>query len=51
MNHLHYRGLTAEGIPLKHGMQHLTEIGKISFTGQRPRDYWAENGYDWYEGH
>ena len=37
--------------PLKYGIKHLKQIGKITYTDQRPRDYWAENGYDWYEGH
>lgn len=37
--------------PLKYGIKHLKQIGKISFTDQRPKDYWAENGYDWDAGH
>jgi hypothetical protein len=37
--------------PLKYGIKHLKQIGKISFTDQRPTDYWAENGYDWNAGH
>jgi hypothetical protein len=37
--------------PLKYGIKHLKQIGKISFTNDRPHDYWAENGYDWNAGH
>ncbi|MGI8773076.1 MAG: molybdopterin-dependent oxidoreductase [Acidobacteriaceae bacterium] len=38
-------------IPLKYGIKHLKQIGKITFTNDRPRDYWAEQSYDWYAGH
>lgn len=38
-------------IPLKYGIKHLKQIGKITYTNQKPRDYWAEQGYDWYVGH
>ena len=37
--------------PLKYGIKHLKRIGTIAFTDQRPRDYWAERGYDWDSGH
>jgi DMSO/TMAO reductase YedYZ molybdopterin-dependent catalytic subunit len=37
--------------PLKYGIKHLKQIGKITFTDVRPADYWAENGYDWNAGH
>jgi DMSO/TMAO reductase YedYZ molybdopterin-dependent catalytic subunit len=37
--------------PLKYGIKHIKRIGKIVFTDQRPADYWAERGYDWYAGH
>ncbi len=37
-------------IPLKYGIKHLKQIGKITFTNDKPRDYWAEQGYDWYAG-
>jgi hypothetical protein len=50
--------LTSEhGAPLrlvsttKYGIKQLKRIGRIEFTDQRPRDYWAEFGYDWYSGH
>jgi len=37
--------------PLKYGIKHLKRIGTMAFTSVRPRDYWAELGYDWYSGH
>ena len=38
-------------IPLKYGIKNLKRIGTIRFTDERPGDYWAERGYDWYAGH
>jgi DMSO/TMAO reductase YedYZ molybdopterin-dependent catalytic subunit len=38
-------------IPLKYGIKNLKRIGTIRFTDDRPADYWAERGYDWYAGH
>jgi DMSO/TMAO reductase YedYZ molybdopterin-dependent catalytic subunit len=37
--------------PVKYGIKHIKCIGTIRFTSQRPADYWAEQGYDWYSGH
>ena len=37
--------------PLKYGIKHLKRIGTISFADTRPKDYWAELGYDWDAGH
>ena len=37
-------------IPVKYGIKNLKRIGSISFSNQRPRDYWAEQGYDYYSG-
>jgi DMSO/TMAO reductase YedYZ molybdopterin-dependent catalytic subunit len=37
--------------PLKYGIKQIKRIGRIEFTNERPRDYWAEQGYDWYAGH
>jgi|SRR5579863_3144421 len=37
-------------IPLKYGIKNLKRIGRLSFTSERPKDYWAERGYDWYAG-
>lgn len=36
--------------PTKYGIKQIKRIGSIEFTNERPRDYWAENGYDWYAG-
>ena len=49
--------LPEHGAPLrlvtttKYGIKQLKRIGRIEFTNERPADYWAENGYDWYSGH
>jgi DMSO/TMAO reductase YedYZ molybdopterin-dependent catalytic subunit len=37
-------------IPVKYGIKNLKRIGSISFSNTRPRDYWAEQGYDYYSG-
>lgn len=37
--------------PLKYGVKSLKRIGVIRFTDQRPPDFWAARGYDWYLGH
>jgi DMSO/TMAO reductase YedYZ molybdopterin-dependent catalytic subunit len=37
-------------IPVKYGIKNLKRIGTISFSNTRPRDYWAEQGYDYYSG-
>lgn len=37
--------------PAKYGIKQIKRIGRIEFTAERPRDYWGENGYDWYSGH
>jgi DMSO/TMAO reductase YedYZ molybdopterin-dependent catalytic subunit len=37
-------------IPLKYGIKNLKRIGNIFFSDTRPRDYWAERGYDYYAG-
>lgn len=49
--------LTAEhGAPLrlfttvKYGIKSIKRIGSIRYSDERPRDYWAEEGYDWYAG-
>jgi DMSO/TMAO reductase YedYZ molybdopterin-dependent catalytic subunit len=38
-------------IPLKYGIKNLKRVGRIFLAQEKPRDYWAENGYDWYSGH
>ena len=35
----------------KYGIKQLKRIGRIEFTNERPKDFWAEYGYDWYSGH
>ncbi len=37
-------------IPTKYGIKNLKRIGKIAYAQERPHDYWAELGYDWYAG-
>lgn len=37
-------------IPTKYGIKNLKRIGRIFYSQERPRDYWAEQGYDWYAG-
>jgi DMSO/TMAO reductase YedYZ molybdopterin-dependent catalytic subunit len=37
-------------IPVKYGIKNLKRIGLIRYTNQRPRDYWYEQGYDWFAG-
>jgi DMSO/TMAO reductase YedYZ molybdopterin-dependent catalytic subunit len=37
-------------IPVKYGVKNLKRIGSISFADERPRDYWAQRGYDYYLG-
>ena len=37
-------------IPVKYGIKNLKRIGTIRYTDDRPKDFWAEQGYDWYAG-
>ncbi len=37
-------------IPVKYGVKNIKRIGKITYTNDRPGDYWANEGYDWYAG-
>lgn len=37
-------------ITTKYGIKNLKRIGTINFTNERPKDFWAERGYDWYAG-
>jgi DMSO/TMAO reductase YedYZ molybdopterin-dependent catalytic subunit len=37
-------------IPVKYAVKNLKRIGAITFSNNRPRDYWAERGYDYYLG-
>jgi DMSO/TMAO reductase YedYZ molybdopterin-dependent catalytic subunit len=38
-------------ITVKYGIKNIKRISTIRFLDQRPADYWAERGYDWYSGH
>jgi DMSO/TMAO reductase YedYZ molybdopterin-dependent catalytic subunit len=38
-------------IPVKYGIKHLKRIGTVFFSNEKPADYWAERGYDYYAGH
>ena len=37
-------------IPVKYGIKNLKRIGIISFSADRPADFWYERGYDYYSG-
>jgi Oxidoreductase molybdopterin binding domain len=37
-------------IPTKYGIKNIKRIGTITYTDQRPPDFWAQQGYDWYAG-
>jgi len=37
-------------MPVKYGIKNIKRIGRIEYTNDRPDDYWAEEGYDYYAG-
>ena len=37
-------------IPVKYGIKNLKRVSSITFSNDRPKDYWAERGYDYYSG-
>src|SRR5579863_5587659 len=37
-------------MPVKYGIKNIKRIGRIAYTDERPADYWAEQGYDYYAG-
>jgi DMSO/TMAO reductase YedYZ molybdopterin-dependent catalytic subunit len=37
-------------VPTKYGIKSIKRIGTIEYTDERPADFWAEEGYDWYAG-
>lgn len=37
-------------VPIKYGIKNLKCVGELRFTNERPPDYWAEQGYDYYAG-
>lgn len=36
---------------VKYGYKQIKRVSVINFTDERPPDYWAQRGYDWYGGH
>lgn len=36
--------------PVKYGVKNIKRIGVIRYSSSKTRDYWAEQGYDWYAG-
>jgi DMSO/TMAO reductase YedYZ molybdopterin-dependent catalytic subunit len=36
--------------PIKYGIKNIKRIASLKVTLDRPRDYWAEQGYDYYAG-
>lgn len=37
-------------IPVKYGIKNIKWLARVRFADDRPADYWAERGYDWYAG-
>jgi DMSO/TMAO reductase YedYZ molybdopterin-dependent catalytic subunit len=37
-------------MPHKYGIKNIKLITKIEYKTERPADYWADRGYDWYAG-
>lgn len=37
-------------MPVKYGIKSIKRIGRLAYTNDRPADYWAEQGYDYYAG-
>jgi DMSO/TMAO reductase YedYZ molybdopterin-dependent catalytic subunit len=37
-------------LPHKYGIKSLKCVGSLTFAGDRPDDYWAQRGYDYYAG-
>lgn len=37
-------------IPNKYGIKNIKLITQITYEPERPNDYWADRGYDWYAG-
>jgi DMSO/TMAO reductase YedYZ molybdopterin-dependent catalytic subunit len=37
-------------IPVKYGIKNIKRVSLIQYTNDRPADYWAEEGYDWFAG-
>ena len=37
-------------VPVKYGIKNIKRIGLIKYMSNKPSDYWAEEGYDWFAG-
>jgi DMSO/TMAO reductase YedYZ molybdopterin-dependent catalytic subunit len=37
-------------IPTKYGVKNIKRIGRVFFSNQKPKDFWAEKGYDYDTG-
>lgn len=37
-------------IPVKYGIKNIKRIGLVQYSANRPGDFWAEEGYDWFAG-
>ena len=37
-------------IPIKYGIKNIKWVSAVRLSADRPADYWAERGYDWYAG-
>lgn len=37
-------------IPVKYGIKHIKRLSILYFCNAKPKDYWAEQGYDYYAG-
>jgi DMSO/TMAO reductase YedYZ molybdopterin-dependent catalytic subunit len=37
-------------VPVKYGIKCIKRIGTLAWRAERPADYWAARGYDWYAG-
>jgi len=37
-------------VPVKLGLKNVKAVTRITYTEERPKDYWAERGYSYYDG-
>ncbi len=37
-------------VPVKYGIKCIKRIGMLAWSAERPADFWAARGYDWYAG-
>ncbi len=37
-------------IPVKYGVKNIKWLGLITYSSDKTKDYWAEQGYDWFAG-